>query len=244
MNIVILEDNANDLKNIFSILCEWEAKSCIPLSIRTYSSIDSFLHHFTILWADVCLLDIQISNTHTNNKAMPVLEKNGVDVAKKLRALGYNKSIIFLSSHREYVFEGYKVHAIDYLLKPVTLKAIAPCLLEIQKKLQNHSYFFQTSTGIYQISYDEIIFFECTLHTIHLITSQRSYAQRATLEVIQSQLPSQFARCHRSYIVNLSHVIRLTRTEILLSNDTRIDVGRSYYQETSRKFIDYTQHLI
>ena len=64
------------------------------------------------------------------------------------------------------------------------------------------------------------------------------------MEAIQSQLPSQFVRCHRSYIVNLSHVVKLTRTEILLTNGTKIDVGHSYYHNTSQKFLDYTQHLI
>lgn len=71
------------------------------------SLLSSYFFTSSYLATDVYFLDISLK------------EENGVDIAKKLRAHNYKGHIIFLTGFQEYVFEGYSVRALDYLLKPI-----------------------------------------------------------------------------------------------------------------------------
>lgn len=61
----------------------------------------------TTIQASAFFLDIQMG------------QMNGIEVAKRLRESGYQGIIVFLTAFREYVFRGYEVRALNYLLKPV-----------------------------------------------------------------------------------------------------------------------------
>ena len=57
---------------------------------------------------------------------------NGLETAEKLRAVAARIPLIFVSNERDYSLEGYRVHPLDYLLKPVDADTLAWCLDEIR----------------------------------------------------------------------------------------------------------------
>ncbi|MCD8076754.1 MAG: response regulator [Lachnospiraceae bacterium] len=73
---------------------------------------------------DIYFLDIQLG------------DMLGLDIAKDLRSHGYQGVIIFLTVFREYVFHGYEVHAMNYLLKPVKEESLYLCLDEVARNLE------------------------------------------------------------------------------------------------------------
>lgn len=168
----------------------------------------------------------------------------GIDVAKKLRSSGYNGIIVFLTAFREYVFHGYEVRALNYLLKPVNENNLFLCLDEITKELSNNAYIYRNRQEIVSLPYSEILTFSSRLHYVDILTTNgKCYEQMSTLSRIIEHLPGEFIRTHRSYIVNMAHIYRITSSSIELSNHLTIQIARSYYKDVINAFAKYTRRF-
>lgn len=237
MNILIIEDEHSDLQHLTTLLNRWKSERNLTIEIRYFLSAESFIAANLFQWPDVCLLDIQLSNSKTPSV------KNGIELAKILRHHGYQNAILFLTAFREYVFDGYKVHALDYLLKPVCYENLAPCLDEIERTLKREQYLFRNGSDVIRLSYSDIISIHSDHHTVEITTPNKVYVQKISLENILCHLPNEFVRCHRTCIVNLAHITSFSHAEVHLSNMTKVAVGRSYRKNITQKFSEYTQHI-
>lgn len=173
-----------------------------------------------------------------------ILDKgNGIDIGKKIRNLGVQASILFLTSTKDYSYEGYSVYPIHYLLKPVEKEK----LMEILKK----DYFgrFQPKhillpcQGQNKVIEINSIWYIETLNRkiiIHTQTEQIQYTD--TLQDILNQLPEkQFIRCHKSFIINMSKLITFSRSGFTLKDNTVIPAGRAFYNAAVSDFIAYLE---
>lgn len=168
-------------------------------------------------------------------------QMNGIEVAKRLRESGYHGIIVFLTAFREYVFRGYEVRALNYLLKPVKENTLFLCLDEIAKELSNNTYIYRNKQEIVSIPYTDILTFSSRLHYVDILTVDgKCYEQMSTLNKIIVHLPSEFIRTHRSYIVNMAHIYRITSGTIELSNHLTTQIARSYSKDVISAFAKYT----
>lgn len=231
LTIAILEDQKNEADHLKSILNTWGLHAKCELEIFEYDSGEVFFKQndkTTYEFFSVFFLDIQMK------------KMNGLDVAKKLRKEGYQGAIIFLTAFREYVFHGYEVHAMNYLLKPVKEKPLFLCLDEIAKELSGNSYLYRNKQEIVNIPYKDIVSFTSSLHYIDILTVSDQYCQYATLSNIIEYLPQEFIRTHRSCIVNMAHIYKISGSTIVLSNQMTTKIGRSYYKDTISAFTAYS----
>ena len=147
----------------------------------------------------------------------------------------------FLTAFREYVFRGYEVRALNYLLKPVKENTLFLCLDEIAKELSNNTYIYRNKQEIVSIPYADILTFSSRLHYVDILTVDgKCYEQMSTLNKIIVHLPSEFIRTHRSYIVNMAHIYRITSGTIELSNHLTTQIARSYSKDVISAFAKYT----
>jgi DNA-binding LytR/AlgR family response regulator len=150
---------------------------------------------------DLVFLDIQ----------MPGI--NGMDLAKKLDG----PLIIFTTAFEHYAVQVFEVNAVDYLLKPITLKRFrAAC--EKAKELLQWKLFFS------DIKYVEGL---KDYVKIHLLSDPKPVLTRTNLRGIGEQLPKQFLRVHKSYIVNMDHVKSCDKDTILLKTAS-VSLGAAY----------------
>ena len=56
---------------------------------------------------------------------------------------------------------------------------------------------------------------------------------------MEKKLDTSFVRSHRSYLVGLRHITRITKTDVILDNGTSIPLSRRMYAEVNQKFIDF-----
>lgn len=229
MNIVILENNKYELQNAEKMIKAWATDQDIILNISSYKSGEEYFAHQSTYDAntDLFLLDIQMG------------EISGIDVAKKLRASGYERDIIFITSFREYIFDGYNVHAFNYLIKPLTQDTLFKCLSEIYKKKEGTNYILHSRDNIIKIPYSNIIAFSANRHSIDITCSDNIYSQYANLNSISEKLPKQFIQVHRSHIVNIEHVLKLSKGKIYLSNGMTINIGPKYVDTFTSLFLQY-----
>lgn len=230
MNITILEDQPLETERLKTQLQTWSTQNNFPIEIKAYSSGETYLEQRNCLdeFPNVFFLDIQMGKL------------SGIDIAKKLRKEGYRGYIIFLTAFREYVFHGYEVHALNYLLKPIKPEPLRLCLEEIAKDLTGSSYLYRTKQEIIRIPYRDILCFSSSLHYVDILTVSGNYCQYSTLNSIIEHLPQEFIRTHRSYIVNMAHIYKISGNSISLSNNMTVQISRSYAKDVLNAFSDYS----
>jgi two-component system, LytTR family, response regulator LytT len=173
---------------------------------------------------------------------------NGMDFVKSLKVKTY---IIFTTAYTEYAAEGFKVDAIDYLLKPIGyndfLKAVnkVKTLIDskeihsVQVKTSPDHLFVKSEYKLLRIELSKIKYIE-SMHEyvrIHL-TDEKPVMTLVSMKSIEEQLPSdRFMRVHRSYIVNLERVKVIERNRIVFDNNVYIPVG-DQYKNTFQHFIE------
>jgi DNA-binding LytR/AlgR family response regulator len=231
LTISILEDQPTEAEHLKSILNKWSLQTNCELTISEYFSGEDFFEENDITsyqTFSVFFLDIQLK------------KMNGLDVAKKLRKEGYQGAIIFLTAFREYVFCGYEVHAMNYLLKPVKEEPLFLCLDEIAKNLSSSSYLYRYKQDIISIPYKDILSFSSSLHYIDILTVSEHFCQYTTLNNVLEYLPQEFIRIHKSCIVNMAHIYKISGSTIVLSNHMTAQIGRSYTKSVIASFTAYS----
>ena len=93
-----------------------------------------------------------------------------------------------------------------------------------------NSFFVETRSGKESIPYDQIYYFEAREKKIYLCTQGEEFGFRGSIETLESELPPQFLRCHRSYIVNRTKIVKVmfAQNNIELMQGFSIPLSRSY----------------
>ncbi len=231
MKIVIIEDSDTEQKKLRNELNHWSIEINEDIYINTYISGEEFFSKSKNFSPTIDLFILDIS----------MKKMSGIDVAKKLRSLDYQGEIIFLTAFREFVFDGYEVHAFNYLLKPVNSKLLKQCLNEIAKKKRSTCHIYRDSNReVISIPYSDIIFCSVNRHYVDITTKNSVYNQHINLSELLKILPNEFVQVHRSYIINMGHVFSVTHNKIYLSNNTIIDIGRTYASPFKKEFLKYS----
>ena len=146
MNIIIVEDEPFCCRHLEECLQNWGKKHSICINIVCYKT-GKELFYSDYGKYHLIFLDIELPGI------------TGMETAQNLRESNYKGQIIFLTAHTEYVFEGYHVRALDYIMKPILPEKLENCLLPVLNELESSSYILRTSISIEKISYSDIIAF-------------------------------------------------------------------------------------
>jgi DNA-binding LytR/AlgR family response regulator len=192
--------------------------------IGKYNSAVDALNAVELLKPDLIFSDIQ----------MPKL--TGIMLVEKL---SYNPLVIFTTAFSEFAIEAYNLNVLDYLVKPVQIErfyiAVEKAVLQFKMlhyyKLssKNEKYFVIKKNGIEnQIIYSEITHVEGLKQYAIIHTKKEKYYLNETLQNIQKELLEfNFARIHKSFIVNKNLLIKTTYSHVFIG-DIKIPIGRSY----------------
>lgn len=172
--------------------------------------------------ADLIFLDIQ----------MP--ELSGINFMK---IVGDKLKYILTTAYSEYALEGYEHNVIDYLLKPISFGRFEKSALKAQERLpadeiSANSYFFVKSSGQqHKINFDEILYIESIKDYVNIKTDNQEYIVLDTLKSLENQLPENFARVHKSFILNLDKIEKIDVRNVFLNSGKEIPIGETYKSE-------------
>lgn len=225
----ICDDEPADVVYLRSMIESWaKERGKIPV-IREFPSAESFLFAYEEEKDfDILLLDIEMG-------AM-----SGVELAKKLRGRDRSVQIIFITGYMEYISEGYDVEALHYLLKPVDREKFLAVLDRAARRVQmrERALILETSGEMLRIPFYEIEWIEVQKNyvTIH---GREDYCVKRTLKGIRQELDERFFQIHRSYLVNLTCVKKVTRKEVFLKNGDSLPLARGLYDKLNQAVIRY-----
>lgn len=176
--------------------------------------------------ADLIFLDIQMS------------ELTGINFMK---IVGDKMKYILTTAYAEYALEGYEHNVIDYLLKPITFDRFQKSALKAQERFPTNetsanSYFFVKSSGQqHKINFDEILYIESIKDYVNIKTDNQEYIVLDTLKSLENQLPANFARVHKSFILNLDKIEKIDVRNVFLNSGKEIPIGETYKSEFFQK---------
>jgi DNA-binding LytR/AlgR family response regulator len=235
MNIAICEDETPQRKQLASTVNTWARLRGVSLTIHEYANAESiFFNLGTNGPFDLFFLDIEMGNGNAT----------GLDVARELRT-AYGDvltPIIFVTSHPEYVFSGYKVQALDYLVKPIAENELTRLLDQVYAGISDVSQstlLVNTPTAAKRIPYRLIRYIESQSHFVELqVINSEAERFRGNISELEAQLPPElFVRTHRSYIVNSAHVVSVSKGKLTMDDDTVIPISRSKQHEVDEHIL-------
>lgn len=178
--------------------------------------------------ADVWFLDIQMENG----------TDDGIRAARKLRSLGDNSLIVYVTGFIDYVQTGYEVRAFRYLLKSQIAEKLSEVLEAVRGELAGEEHFsFQVNRETISINKRRILYLESDKRQLHLITETEEYRFYGSLDEAERELGENFLRCHRSYLVNMKQIQKYSREQIGLKSGDTIPVSRSYAKDCMQRLM-------
>ena len=231
--IAICDDEATSLVLNKSITEKILKEENIDFEIETFQSMSDLLEvmmrvrptqGFDVLLSDILTTEI-----------------NGIDAAKKIRKLGEQVDIIFISTTADYALEGYQVQALRYLKKPVEMDKLREALLlSYSKHSRKDDIRLFVDNKEVAIKYEDIFYVESTGREVEISLGDRKIVTHEKISDMEKYLPEKnFVRCHRSYIVNLSKMENIERYVITMKNGEQIAVSQQLYSDTRFKFYKY-----
>ena len=173
---------------------------------------------------------------------------NGIDFVKTLVT---PPIIVFTTAYADYAVEGFKVNAVDYLLKPFGLdefrRAAEKVRVQYEQREGNStavadeddSLFFKTDYKIVRVNVSSISCIEGMSEylKLHMDGNVDPLVILLSMKKLEGRLPSYFMRIHKSYIINLRKIREVARGRVLMEDGTLIPVG-DMYKEAFQAYLD------
>jgi len=166
---------------------------------------------------------------------------NGMDFVKSLST---PPLIVFTTAYSEYAVEGFKVDAVDYLLKPFGLDDFKRAANRLQERLEvrqqeppttivsseDDSIFVKTDYRVVKIAISDIRYIEGMSEylKIHLESQPKPIVTLLSMKKMEEFLPSHFMRIHRSYIINLKKIQEVNKNRVIMDSETYLPIGDNY----------------
>lgn len=186
--------------------------------------------------ADIYILDM----------LMPL--KNGIDIGKLIRKRDKDKVIIYTTTSDDFAMDAYNVQAVRYLLKPIQADKFCEAMeyaFSYSNVREEPLYLLKTPKGLISLPYSKIVYIENRARVLQVYLAdgqilnslfiRRSFDEE-TSEIIES---SSFMQTHKSFVVNLRHIGKLTQSEIIMANGSVVPISKKKYADVKRKYLTY-----
>ena len=228
-NIAICDDADVDRRGIGDMVRRWAEAAGCSVRLDEFPSAESFLFEYAQNQDyDILLLDVEMRDI------------SGIELAKRVRAKRGRAEIVFITSHFEFIAEGYEVDALHYLVKPVSEEKLWEVLdrAAVRLAVEPPSVVISLDGGTVKLPEADILYVDAFAHYIEIHTRTDVYRLKESITAFGERLSGDFFRAHRSYIVNLKAVERISRTGVTLTGDVEIPLSRGKYDDVNRAFIE------
>ena len=163
----------------------------------------------------------------------------GISLAKKLRQENDQVQIVFVTGFPDFMAQGYEVSALHYLLKPLEEEALCRVLDRAAANLKkaDRSVIFTVDGEALRLDVREIMSAEALAHFCRINTLRGQFEVRQNFSELAEKLGEWFIRTHRSYLVQVACIRRISKTEVILDNWEKVPLSRSNYHAVNQAFI-------
>ncbi len=169
-------------------------------------------------------------------------DKNGLEIARILRACQPKADLVLISSESEHVTRAFSLGAAQFFLRPITEKMF---LWEMERliyryKIEKRSWCVHTKSTVYRLAPLEIIYVKSERRHLVIQTKNQAIEVPGRLNAIEKDLEAYgFARCHQGFIVNMQHVHAIEDNQLRCSFGKRVPVSHRMRQRFEAIYTEY-----
>lgn len=227
----ICDDEQEEREHLTHLCQEILEAHQIPFQLTPFPSAEETLRQFDFREKpfDLLLLDIQMGGM------------SGMDLAKELRRQGKATRLLFITGVPDYALEGYQVHPVHYLLKPVDPLELEKILVQDWEEPHlSGTAVFHAGSKLVVLPVEEILYLEYINRALLVHTLRGNFSFPMTMAEAEQEVADKgFARCHKSFSVNIRMVQEVGRFSLILRDGTHLPVGRKFYQAFQTAFVHH-----
>jgi DNA-binding LytR/AlgR family response regulator len=232
LQIAICDDEQFYREKIKYLLEEYLQAKGMLYTLHLFLSGEDFLEQCeNNVRFDIVFLDISME------------EVDGIQAAQRIRSFHSDTYIVFVTAFIDYALEGYKVNAVRYLMKDTLEIALEECMNAILQKMQVARVTFSFLEGEKRLYTDNILYVESRGHKsiFHYMESEMvSYQIYDKLDSVERNLEGYgFLRIHKSYLVNMKHIRKISNYIVSLDTGEELPVPRLRFQAVKEGFVAY-----
>lgn len=221
IRVAVVDDEKETLNELQGLINKYSEENNVKFNISFFSDGDELVDRYTVQKEhyDIIFLDIR----------MPFM--NGMEAAKKIRQQDKEVGIIFVTNMTQYAVQGYKVDALDYVLKPISYTSLSKCItkaIERMKKNKTKYITVPVKNGVYRIEISDIYYVESQKHVLVFHTKLGDFKTYGKMTEAEQQLSQvNFYRVNKGYLINLSQVIGIMNNDVILPGGQHIPLSRT-----------------
>jgi len=229
-NIAICDDEIISIEKLAEKVKAYCTDKNTQYSISVYQSGEELLSADTHKF-DIIFLDVDMG------------ELNGIDTAREIRKNNRDVLIVYVSGYVQYAPAGYGVKAFAYLLKNDMDNLFCDVMdnLFCELKIKNEVFRIKADKENISLPLKEIIFIESFDKTVDIHRANgEKYTAKAQINDIYSELkPKGFLQIHKSYIVNMQHIIRIKNYIVTLSDDRELTASQRRWKDIVADYLEW-----
>ncbi len=166
-----------------------------------------------------------------------------IDGVQFVRSLARPPLVVFTTAYSEYAIDGFKLDAIDYLLKPIAFESFLKAANKLKlifgiNNSANDCLYVKSDYRMLRVPINSIKYIESMSEYVRIFVddSAKPIVSLLSMKKLEDNLPADaFMRVHRSYLVNLHKVKEVSKMRIVYDGDVYVPIGEMYKD----KFFEY-----
>lgn len=166
---------------------------------------------------------------------------SGMEAAKQIREFDKEICLVFVTGYSDYVFDGYKVNALDYVVKPAEAEKLLEILKRVRERIfdtHEKSFSFKNAEGTYRLPLSGISYFYSDKRKVNVVCAGMAQSLTHTfygkLDEVEKQLNGLFVRVHQRYLVNPAWVTYIGSESVTVDNQA-IPMSRAMKEQAAMK---------
>lgn len=229
MNIAVCDDNISEAAEISGFLRQHLEKNSYTGTVQIYNSGEALLEAFAADAFDIVFLDIYMGGL------------NGIEIARKLRALDPDFALVFITISKEHALTAYSLRACAYVPKPIRQQPMDTAMLQCRSVFLKKARYIEIVSNrksvrlpLAKILYAEVFGRELLFHT-----EEDIFKTIMPLDEAERILGKAFLRSHRSYLVNMNHIREMQEQEIIMRSGDIVPLRQRGRTEMRERYGDF-----
>ena len=166
---------------------------------------------------------------------------SGIDF---LKVFDQHPPTILTTAYSTYALESYEYNVVDYLLKPFSFERFtqavekAHTFIQIkneEKETKNLELYIKTGHDIVKVKSRDVLHIKSDADYTEIFTDNEKYISSTSLKEWLTKLDGDFCQVHKSHIINLTYISKISQNKIYLLNNNVIPLGRSFKKDFLNK---------
>ncbi len=170
---------------------------------------------------------------------MPQID--GIEAARRLRKIDDKCEIVFATTSREHGMEGYELHAMDYLTKPIAQQDVDEVMdwFLSERAEKRSELLLRTQDGEETVPTQDILYIESRGHSCIIHTPEQLLSVRRSIDELSAELDAAFFRCHKSFLINLAHIASIEKNLFLLDVGGSVPISAANLSRSKTAFLSW-----